>query len=115
MAFVDVFHYNDTIRRELVSLSHDDKELFEFVSNNFDDNYNRVASLVLGGSINTILSDAYKFTNSIDEAWYENKMILTPSEIKEGCRSTSVGDVIQIENDLYIVMSLGFKFFKAIS
>ena len=51
------------------------------------------------------LDDAFRDTNHIDRAWYENDNVKV---IKES-RSTSVGDVMELGGKRFIVASLGFK------
>jgi len=65
--------------------------------------------MVLGGSISSICEDAYKLTNSIQHPWYKNTDIQVNENVQNGCRSTSIGDVIQIAGESYVVMSIGFK------
>jgi hypothetical protein len=46
------------------------------------------------------LEKAFMLTNSIDEAWYNNKEI-TKMFDGDGCRSTMVGDSILIGNEKF--------------
>ena len=54
-------------------------------------------------TVNEKLELAFKLTNSIDYAWWENKEV-TPTFPDEdgGCRSTSVDDMILIGTEKYI-------------
>ena len=67
-----------------------------------------VAVLQLGGSLHDVLVDAYRYTNSIDEAWYKNPDISVDEEAQKGCRSTSIGDVIEVCGVAYMVDSFDF-------
>ena len=54
------------------------------------------------------LSYAFKVTNTLASDWWKNKT-LTTYFVADGCRSTSVGDVIEIEGQLYVVCPVGFE------
>jgi len=65
-------------------------------------------------SVNKNLSDnkkleiAFEKTNNIDCAWWENKEV--EKAFKSGvCRSTSVGDVVRIEDKKYMCIPNGWK------
>lgn len=65
-------------------------------------------------SVNKNLSDnkklemAFEKTNNIDCAWWENKEV--EKAFKGGvCRSTSVGDVVRIEDKKYMCIPNGWK------
>lgn len=65
--------------------------------------YNFVA-MVDGNS----LEDVFRLTNSINTGWWENQEV-DPQFEGDGCRSTSVGDlVITSNNQFYVVASSGF-------
>ncbi len=53
------------------------------------------------------LNVVYEKTNTIDKVWWENEGVL-PIFRKKGCRSTSIGDIIKINNDFWTVASFGF-------
>ena len=55
-----------------------------------------------------ILDYAYEYTNTIDAYWWDNPYV-TPKFQGEGCRSTSMGDVIKVDGALYRVEAFGFK------
>jgi len=63
----------------------------------------------VSGDIDLILNEAYRLTNSIDAAWYTNENIDIPDKCRAGCRSTTIGDIITIDDKEYIVESMGFK------
>lgn len=55
---------------------------------------------------NVVLNAAYELTNHIDRNWTENEDVV---ELGRGNkRSTSVGDLIWIDADMYRVASFGF-------
>lgn len=62
------------------------------------------------------LNDAYRLTQNIDDAWAHSKNPkirfnapagFTPEDC--GARSTSVGDVMEMDGVFYVVASIGFK------
>jgi hypothetical protein len=67
--------------------------------------YQRVA--VVEGSLN----DAWRLTNSVEEAWFENRENVTPvfHAAQHGCRSSMVGDLFVIDGEISMVASMGFK------
>lgn len=57
------------------------------------------------------MDDAFRLTNSIDDNWYEvdNDLIDIEPSAAIGCRSTSVGDIVQNENgEVWVVANFGF-------
>jgi hypothetical protein len=54
------------------------------------------------------LEHAFMLTNSIDDAWYNNKEI-TKMFDGDGCRSTMVGDMVLIGTDKYKVEPMGWS------
>lgn len=60
------------------------------------------------------LEYAYRMTNSIDERWYESDDIdiVVAECAKYGCRSTSIGDFLKVNDDYYVVDSCGFTKFE---
>jgi hypothetical protein len=58
------------------------------------------------------LDQAYEKTNTIDLKWWKNqgvKFLGSPDYGTEGCRSTSVGDVMEMDGQFYQVASVGFR------
>ena len=109
MAYITVRHLTREDFRDMGCIFDDDKRLAyarEVLKNN---NYERVADMNLGGSSSTILEDAYRLTNSIDTAWYENVDLLVAEGFQDGCRSTSVGDIVQLAGESYMVAGCGFR------
>lgn len=85
-------------------------DLVEFVKDNLD-RYTLVAQpMRTETQLGAILEEAFRLTNSIDYSWYEdeNTMPMFP-EAWGGCRSTSVGDVIEFAGVKYVVDGYGFK------
>lgn len=110
MAFVTVKHARTRDDREFrLDLDFNrGSELVDIVNNNLD-KYDTVARIVLGGNEYDILSDAWELTNTVDEPWYINTDITKCFE-GDGCRSTSIGDIITIEGyGSYVVNGCGFK------
>jgi hypothetical protein len=55
------------------------------------------------------LDEAYRLTNNIDDSWIKNPEV-TPIGIQgKGARSTSVGDVLFLNDKGYVVESIGFR------
>lgn len=54
-----------------------------------------------------VLDDIYRLTNSITDHWIKNKEIVEHAEVDK-CRSTSVGDLIDIGGQFNIVKDFGF-------
>ena len=54
------------------------------------------------------LETAFRLTNNINRAWWENEEV-TPVFPEQGCRSTSVDDMVLIGNEKYICESVGWK------
>jgi hypothetical protein len=61
-------------------------------------------------NINDFLEAAYEATNSIDYHWSENEGITVLGDYSK--RSTSVGDIVWIEDRIYEVSNFGFKFLR---
>jgi hypothetical protein len=77
----------------------------------FNREYSLVAEVMVGGTLSRVLETAYRLTNSSDKAWYKGgEDIWVDEKAKKGCRSTSVGDLIVIHSDIYIVMPVGFTY-----
>jgi hypothetical protein len=51
---------------------------------------------------------AFMLTNSIDDAWWNNKDV-NPLFPNEGCRSTSVGDQVLVGNTKYVCANFGWE------
>ena len=52
---------------------------------------------------------AFKLTNNIDCGWWENEEVTPMFPDKEGCRSTSVGDMVLIGTEKYVCESQGWE------
>jgi len=63
------------------------------------------------GTLTSILDQVYRDTNSIETSWFENDNVRL---MQEGSRyrSTSVGDIFIINDDKYMVDSVGFTYFE---
>ena len=110
MARVIVKQLNDKRLSEMNCVFDDDKRLEKgsFFYSNAE--YSTVVDLELGGSLSSILEQAFRLTNSVDQDWFENPDILVDENIAKGCRSTSIGDIIIVEHDAYVVIGAGFKY-----
>lgn len=54
---------------------------------------------------NVYLHMAYQYTNSIDSHWSNNERVVA---LKPRCRSTSIGDVILLNNTYFVCAPLGW-------
>jgi hypothetical protein len=55
---------------------------------------------------------AYRQTNHIESNWQDNSDVMATDAARDGAKSTSVGDVLVMENgDRYVVASFGFEKF----
>jgi len=89
-------------------------ELLAFVNENKHD-FTVVANPVMEFHEDAVdvLNEIYRLTNSVDYAWYDcEKSKPTKKTKQNGCRSTSIGDVIEIDNQQYLVDSFGFTCLK---
>jgi hypothetical protein len=84
---------------------------------NFPEDFTLVATVTVPeGKPLQQLEFAYERTNTIFNPWRENSEVeylvtenLTPCCCKEGCRSSSVGDVIEIDDVAYRCASVGWE------
>ncbi len=108
-----VRHLTKEATRDISCIFEDDKRL-EFAQDQLKhNNYIRVADIEGRHAVESIdvwLEEAYKLTNSIDSAWYEtnSSFVDVSVEALKGCRSTSIGDIVQIQGVSYMVASCGF-------
>ena len=94
--------------RDMTCIFDDDKRL-SFVKEHFNSkNYIKVAEIELVDNVERPLSLGFELTNSIENSWYKNPYIKATPYAKEGCRSTSVGDVIQMQGKSFMVAGCGF-------
>ena len=52
---------------------------------------------------------AFELTNSIEYAWWENEEVTPMFPDKEGCRSTSVDDMVLIGTEKYVCKKQGWE------
>lgn len=52
------------------------------------------------------LDEAFELTNHLDKNWSENDKV---DAVSSSVRSTMVGDLMEIDEEFYIVLALGFK------
>ena len=85
------------------------KEKVTVIHSAFEDSSRTVAFVEVDKSlsIEEKLDIAYVKTNSIDEAWWDNKEV-TAMFPNKTCRSTTVGDMILIGNVKYKCEPVGF-------
>ena len=109
--FITVKHLPKEYKRDM-SCIYDDKEIESFIKEVIKNNdMIRVADIVSSNNITDIdyiLEQAFRLTNSIESSWYLNKDIDVADIAKDGCRSTSKGDIIMVDGETYIVTTYGF-------
>ena len=71
---------------------------------------NVVAFIDMPKSLSTSekLEEAFMLTNSIEDAWYNNKRV-TKMSSGDGCRSTMVGDMVLIGKEKFKVEPMGWS------
>ena len=86
-------------------------EVLEIASKVFRNNsYIRVADVVIKThKMQRALSLAFEMTNSCETPWYKAEDLDITEEAQKGCRSTSVGDLIQVDGRKFVVSSFGFE------
>ena len=65
---------------------------FGFEDHSFPDEYVLVATVA-----SEDVDKVYELTNTIDKYWWENEGV-TKEFVGEGCRSTSIGDIIVLDS-----------------
>ena len=109
----------------LLTIRHLPQDLFREMSCTFDEQkrseiatdalkhnqYIRVAELELNETYDkdihgSPLLVAFEATNSIDSPWYFQD--IATEQASKGCRSTSVGDIVQLQGKSYMVANCGF-------
>ena len=60
-------------------------------------------------TVNEKLELAFRLTNNIDCGWWENEEVTPMFPDKEGCRSTSVDDMVLIGTEKYVCKSQGWE------
>ena len=60
-------------------------------------------------TVNDKLELAFKLTNNINRAWWENEEATPVFFPEQGCRSTSVGDMVLVGTEKYVCESMGWK------
>jgi len=59
-------------------------------------------------SINEQLENAYMLTQNIEDGWWNNENVKKITK-KDAVRSTSMEDIMHINNDKYVVAAVGFQ------
>ena len=87
------------------------KETVAVIHAAFDETPRTVAMVKVpkSATVNEKLELAFKLTNSIDYAWWENKEVTPTFPDKGGCRSTSVDDMVLIGNEKYVFKNAGWE------
>jgi len=75
--------------------------------------HQEVARLELASKdVYSALDIAYRLTQNLDFSWCNSKHLTVHDRAKQGCRSTSVGDVLSIDGREYLVCVSGFSEIK---
>ena len=87
------------------------KETVAVIHAAFDETPRTVAFVEVpkSATVNEKLELAFRLTNSIDYAWWENKEVTPTFPDKGGCRSTSVDDMVLIGNEKYVCKNAGWE------
>ena len=101
MPLVKVYHVPNNLFSEAMHCGFSDYKLRTFFDKNFKE-YISVAEVDTGD-----LDHAYRLTNTINCSWWENHGVVAKFE-GEGCRSTSVGDLLMVDESSYLVAADGF-------
>lgn len=73
------------------------------------DKYKVVADVpMVSGGIDANLDEAYRLTNYGGQDWFRNPNIYVAELAQKGCRSTSIGDIIEFAGVTYMVDGYGF-------
>ena len=103
---ITVYHADDSITRDS-SFFRENGNIYNSASallNFAEGNYTKVAEVDIDD-----LDIAWELTNSIESPWYELMRMTGAGNVFDGPhRSSMVGDIFQIDGDLYIVAPVGF-------
>jgi hypothetical protein len=84
-------------------------DLVKVVEENMD-RYTLVATIHTGAvKLSDILERGYSRTNSYELPWYKDTRNCPTEQAAKGCRSTSVGDILEYSGVKYVVDGYGFK------
>jgi len=87
---------------------YNEKERFDFAMDQLKhNNYIKVCDIDIQKGENPY-ETAFSITQNLSNAWYLDSRIEVANEFKDGCRSTSVGDIIQIRGASFMVDAFGY-------
>lgn len=72
-------------------------QIFHVVNPSFNENDEDLPKELVGTVEASSLEEAFMLSQNLESSW------------KKGCRSTSIGDIIQDDNGFYLVTNSGFK------
>jgi len=77
----------------------------------FDEKPHVVAFVEVSAKLSTTakLEKAFMLTNTINDAWWNNEGVTKMFPDDEGCRSTSVGDMVLIGKEKYVCDKSGWS------
>ena len=110
MNTVKVYHANSENDRDfMLQLGFKrGEDLVEVVKANLD-KYTKVADVdTTAVKLGDILERAYSRTNSYELPWYKDYRNGATAQATKGCRSTSIGDVLEFAGTRYVVDGVGF-------
>ena len=104
---IKVLHLEQTLSEDLNNLLFREEEVLAFAKSCRESgDYALISEYVYSGEEEP-LDAAFKATNSIDGSWFKN--VPAAEHLKEVCRSTSVGDIIELNGIPYLVGISGFN------
>ena len=106
---VTVRHIPQNLKRYYDEHGTDEEQLAQAQEMLANNEYVRVADIPMSDDLINPLDVAYKVTNSVEYPWYTDEDLDVTEEAKKGCRSTSVGDLIQINGRSFLVKTFGYS------
>lgn len=103
---VTVSHYPRTGRGDFPST---DKEITQKAVELYKERkYTTVCDMVIGGSLTSVIEQAFILTNNAEASWPENTEV-SPSEfVLNGYReSTCKGDIVEFAGEVYVYLGCG--------
>lgn len=103
---ITVYHADRNIFRDSICFGEGDAVYTSVTAllNFAEGHYTKVATVAIND-----LDVVYELTNSIDSPWYESMRVTGAGELfGTAHRSSSVGDIFKLGDDLYIVSAMGF-------
>lgn len=97
---ITVLHNKKFLEAQLAGGLCNDQVLVTFLGNQPMSDFEIVASVKTDD-----LDEAFKLTNSINKPWFNNPQVKV---IKKSRRSTSIGDILEHNGKMFVVVARGF-------